>query len=572
MIRSRVPTGRIQSTPGAFLTSGSSGDIYSFSSTNTFVLNFSVSRAAAWSNGAGDVVFQTETAGAELDYSSVALCYSSCGGAQTAFAVRNELYRDTENTGFGPSSDVVSEWEWPYLPAGVTNFSIVFNGSGTSVALERVMLDVAPAAVAAGSFSLQSAPAHLARWMYPFNQEPVDRPAAPVFAAFGYAGEFDTRDGQYLIGWGTSNNIPAGQGPENYLISAARVTLTVSADMQYVYDGAPRDYRAYFPTNDPRYLPPADPGGPVELYGAGFRGGWTNASGVYTPWTALNYQQDGPYEVDPNGGDYTNRVAFAACFDTNGALVDVSNNVGDDGTNEIANAFEVAPFALGATTNVAPGALMPAGGQITFELNLSDPLIYSYLQHGLNQGNLSFIASSLVNANYLAGSPNWPEFYTVFSPLAGTNQYPLLSLAGTVVRPCLDTDGDGLPDDWERFYFGALGTGATNSADGDGVSNLAKYVEGANPANAATDLRLLFVSQHGNATEMRFSFAPSRRYNIQWSDDLKTWQTVPGPALAYSSAWLAKTGTNLVYPSPAYAVWRDTNATAQQRFYRVQVQ
>jgi hypothetical protein len=127
----------VQTTPGAFLIGSPSGDIYSFSSTNIFVLNYSVSSPTAYSNGVGGVVFQAETAGSELDCSSIVLTYESCAGLQKLYATRNELYRDEEDTGFGPSSDVVSEWQWPSLPVDVTSFSIAFDGDDTSDALER---------------------------------------------------------------------------------------------------------------------------------------------------------------------------------------------------------------------------------------------------------------------------------------------------------------------------------------------------------------------------------------------------------------------------------------------------
>jgi hypothetical protein len=417
-------------------------------------------------------------------------------------------------------------------------------------------------AALAQPFNLQSTPPNLARWMYPFNASPANRATAPVFAAFGNAGSFDTRDGQYLLGWNTSNSVPVEQGARNYLISRVRMTLTVSADEQYIYDGSLHDYRTYFPTNDPRYLPTTDQNNPVELYGAGFRAGYN----------ALTFQQTTTFFANPSAGDYTNRTAYAACFDTNGVLVDVSNNVGDDGTNEIANPFEVAPFAVGNSTDVTSGQPMPEGSQITFDLNLNNPLIYSYVQQGLNQGNLSFMITSLVNANYFSGSPNWPEFFTIFSALADDDQFPLLDLEGTVVRTNLDADVDGLPDDWEQFYFGQRGVGATNSFTGDGISNFAKYIAGTSPTNAAENFRLLAIQTQTNTAEVHFNFAPSRQYTIQWSTDLQHWQSITNPVLNYSSAWLAKTGTNLVYPSPVFAVWHDTNAVNQQRFYRVAVQ
>ena len=272
------------------------------------------------------------------------------------------------------------------------------------------------------------------------------------------------------------------------------MTLTVASGDQYVYTGTLRDYRTYFPTNDPRYLPSATTACPVELFGAGFRAGYT----------ATNYPQDGPWAVDPNGGYYTNRVAYVAGFDTNGLLVDVSNNVGDNGTNEIPSPFEIAPFEVGQTTNVAPGQTMPLGSQLTFDLNLDDPLIYGYLQSGLNEGNLSFMVASLVSAS-LAGPPTYPNFYTSFSPIASPGEYPLLDIEGEIVRPNLDSDSDGLSDDWENFNFGSLVNGATDDIDGDGASNLAEFQAGTLPANASSRFQLISINHESNFTELHFT-------------------------------------------------------------------
>jgi len=132
-----------QTTPGAFIipkTDPNSGDIYSFSSTNTFVLNYSLSNPGGFPDGVGSVVFQAETFGVELAYESVLLSY----GTNSLSATRSELYRATGTFMGFPVADVLSKWEWT-LPDGadVANFSITFNASGTSLALERVMLDVA---------------------------------------------------------------------------------------------------------------------------------------------------------------------------------------------------------------------------------------------------------------------------------------------------------------------------------------------------------------------------------------------------------------------------------------------
>lgn len=411
---------------------------------------------------------------------------------------------------------------------------------------------------AATNGSLQSVPANLARWMYSFNGNPGTRPTASVFGSLGSSPDFDSRDAQYLLGWNTTNQIPAGQGANNYLIRRARVTLTIASGNQYTYTGTLRDYRTYFPAKDPRYLAPGNASSTVDLFGAGFRGGYSAAS----------YPQDGPWAVDPTGGYYTNRVAYAAGFDTNGVLVDVSNNVGDDGTNEITGAFEVAPFAVGQSTNVAPGQLMPVGSQLTFDLNLDDPLIYRYVQNGLNEGNLRFMVSSFVSASP-AGPPTYPNFYTSFSPLATPNQFPILDIEGESIRANLDSDADGLPDDWENFYFGSLLYGAADDEDHDGARNLAEYQAGTIPTAAISLLQVRSTQRRTNTTELEFTSGPGRPLSIHWSSDLQNWQTLTNPAIVYTSPWLAKTGTNLAYPSPVHAGWRDTNATNPHRFYRV---
>ncbi|CAK8725433.1 Parallel beta-helix repeat (Two copies) [Candidatus Electrothrix laxa] len=49
-----------------------------------------------------------------------------------------------------------------------------------------------------------------------------------------------------------------------------------------------------------------------------------------------------------------------------------------------------------------------------------------------------------------------------------------------------DTDGDGLPDDWEEQYFGDLSHEAFEDYDGDGYSNLEEYEAGSDPTDPSS--------------------------------------------------------------------------------------
>jgi hypothetical protein len=51
----------------------------------------------------------------------------------------------------------------------------------------------------------------------------------------------------------------------------------------------------------------------------------------------------------------------------------------------------------------------------------------------------------------------------------------------------LTLDGDSLPDDWERLYFGGLGETDTDDPDGDTLSNLAENQAGTRPDASDTD-------------------------------------------------------------------------------------
>jgi len=49
-----------------------------------------------------------------------------------------------------------------------------------------------------------------------------------------------------------------------------------------------------------------------------------------------------------------------------------------------------------------------------------------------------------------------------------------------------DTDSDGLPDEWELYYFGSLDEGPLDDYDGDGCDNYTEWKYGADPTDSSS--------------------------------------------------------------------------------------
>jgi hypothetical protein len=87
----------------------------------------------------------------------------------------------------------------------------------------------------------------------------------------------------------------------------------------------------------------------------------------------------------------------------------------------------------------------------------------------------------------------------------------------------VDTDRNRLPDWWEQTYFGhLLGTDANADSDHDGASNLAEWVAGTNPTNAASCLRLFTPSATAtNAIIIRWPSVAGKTYRLERATDLR---------------------------------------------------
>ncbi|MBT8484009.1 MAG: hypothetical protein HKO59_13210 [Phycisphaerales bacterium] len=229
----------------------------------------------------------------------------------------------------------------------------------------------------------------LDRWMYPFNPTPGVRGSSSVFGAIDQP-DFDNRDGQMLVGFDTAADITPGLGADAYTVVSVRLLLETAENETFVYDDSHDSYRVLLDPADPEYLEDADDGQPLELFGVGYRNGLTR----------MSFQETTPYAFgDPIGQGVRNAYAFGA--PAGETLGDVSLSVQER--------FDPVPWAIGTIDGVAPGALVPLGTTVVFDLDVTNPAVHAYLTESLDDGRLGFAVTCLVPAAPMEGA--FPFFY-----------------------------------------------------------------------------------------------------------------------------------------------------------------
>ena len=129
-----------------------------------------------------------------------------------------------------------------------------------------------------------------------------------------------------------------------------------------------------------------------------------------------------------------------------------------------------------------------------------------------------------------------------------------------VIQPGTDTDGDGIPDAWERQRAGNLTLlGAASDADGDGFSDVSEYLADTNPLDAGSQLRITFFNPAPNGTSalLTWTSALTRHYQVQ-----------KRPGFAPASIWV-DSGLGTQLPDGATTTRTVTDGAAGQRFYQI---
>jgi len=296
----------------------------------------------------------------------------------------------------------------------------------------------------------------LDRWNYPFNGSPGFRLSASTFGAPTLDG-FDDHDAQFVVGFATIDDIPAGLDPSSYRVLSAQVTITNTNGDTFRYDPTYDTHDTYLYLDDSL---DTDPGRPIHLWAMGYRNGFDQTSwGEHTVF-------GGAPVVEPTQGA---RNAFAAYFPIDDTAVDISNNVKEQ--------FDPTPLAIAQSDAVAVGDLVPENTTFTFDIGLCDSRVRDYLANGLSLGEVRFTVSSMHDAE---GGPDggqgdilYPFWYTRENPVAQLLGYaPTLHLR-VRIGSAGDFNGDGIFNFFDvSSFIAAFGNGDMDAdLTGDCVLN-----------------------------------------------------------------------------------------------------
>jgi len=142
-----------------------------------------------------------------------------------------------------------------------------------------------------------------------------------------------------------------------------------------------------------------------------------------------------------------------------------------------------------------------------------------------------------------------------------------------------DSDGDGLPDAWERALITASGGARTlkdirpgDDFDGDGLSNLQEYIAGTYAFDDKDGFSLKAIRKSGERPVLEFLAIRNRTYTIVGSVDLQDWSAINLRVLSNRTPGPFQASFQATDTRPIQVEVQPQAGTEMMRFYKLMVQ
>ncbi|HUR45767.1 MAG TPA: hypothetical protein VMZ27_07840, partial [Candidatus Saccharimonadales bacterium] len=195
----------------------------------------------------------------------------------------------------------------------------------------------------------------------------------------------------------------------------------------------------------------------------------------------------------------------------------------DASTIESTNAW-LYPLVAVVFTETPISQSVVAGSQVTLSAAASGwPPPYTY-EWRLGAAILRTTTTDDPSSFFTFTAPTTPGVSTVYRVVVKNRAFTTGRLASTTIITLADSDGDGIPDEWETRYGYNPNSAADRAADfdGDGMLNWQEYQAGTDPTNALSNLKLTSLSWSNSLLQMQFQAVSNRTYALQYNTSLES--------------------------------------------------